>query len=454
MDFKNKNVLVCGIAKSGIAAAFLLNKLKADVTIQDLKERNNFEDDAKKLENIGVKLYFGKNPDDIVKFQDFIIVSPGIPSDLDFILEAKKIGIPVWSEIELAYKVCKAPIVGITGTNGKTTTTSLVGEIFNNFNKNTKVVGNIGIPFSGEVLNINKNGYVIAELSSFQLENIESFKPKISAVLNITPDHLNRHKTIENYISAKERIFENQDENDFVILNYDDLNCRKMAEKTKSKIIYFSRKEAIANGVYADEKSIYINYRNYNQKVIDIQQMNILGSHNVENAMAAIAISICADIDINIIIKSLKEFKAVEHRIEYVTTINNIEFYNDSKGTNPDAAIKSIEAMKRPIILIGGGYDKGSDFNKWIESFNGKVKLLVVIGAVSDKIIETAKEHNFTNFKKANSLKEAVNICFENASQGDCILLSPACASWDMFENYEQRGKMFKEFVFNLEKVS
>lgn len=454
MIFRNKNILVSGVAKSGISSAILLNRLGAFVTIQDLKNENELDneikEEIKKLRKKGVNLFFGKNPDEIVQNQDLIILSPGIPTDLTFCKKAYELSIPIWSEIELGYRLCKSNIIGITGTNGKTTTTSLLGHIIKNYLPLSQIVGNIGIPFTQNVLETKKEGWVIAELSSFQLETIHSFKPKISIVLNITPDHLNRHKTIENYIKAKERIFENQTSEDFLILNYDDEVCAKMKEKTKSKVIFFSSSKTIKEGIYSDDKSIYLNFKGNDEKVIDIKELKILGKHNVENAMAAVAGALCAGVPIDIIRKSLKEFKAVEHRIEYVTTINNIEFYNDSKGTNPDAAIKSIEAMKRPIILIGGGYDKGSDFTQWIQKFQGKVKHLVVIGEVKDKIIETAEKFNFKNYTKADTFEQAVNICYEKAQAGDCVLLSPACASWDMFKSYEQRGDLFKEIVFNL----
>lgn len=450
MNFKDKKVIVSGMAKSGVSAALLLKKLGAEVTIQDTKERDKVEKDAEMLERGGVALYLGKNPDDIVLDFDMVVLSPGVPTDLDFIKKAEENKIPVISEIELAYTVCKSPILAITGTNGKTTTTSLLGEIARNFNSNSKVVGNIGIPFSDEVLETSEDAFVVAELSSFQLEKIVTFKPKVSAVLNITPDHLNRHKTLENYILAKERIFENQDENDFVILNYDDSVCRKMKEHTKAKAIYFSREEKLEEGVYADEKSIFIKLKGYDEKVIDIDELKILGGHNVENAMAAIAMAVCADIPMDIIVKTLKGFRAVEHRIEFVEEVNGVEYYNDSKGTNPDAAIKAIEAMKRPILLIGGGYDKKSDFHEWIAKFDGKVKYMAVIGAVSEQIIATAEELGFKNYERAESLEQAVELCYKNAKEGDCVLLSPACASWDMFDSYEQRGRMFKDYVKKL----
>lgn len=451
MDFKDKKVLVSGTAKSGISAAGLLKKLGADVTVQDAKTEAELGDIVNELRNEGFKLYLGANPDDIIENMDILVMSPGVPSDLPFVNKAREKNIPVIGEIELAYMFCKSPVIGITGTNGKTTTTTLAGDICKAYFENTFVVGNIGNPFADITLETKEEGIVVAELSSFQLETINEFKPKASAVLNITPDHLNRHHTLENYISAKERVFENQNEDDFCILNYNDETTRKMADKTKAKVIFFSLGGVIKEGIYSDENSIYINALGYNEKVVDIDELKILGGHNVENAMAAVGCCAAVGVPVNVIRKVLKEFKAVEHRIEYVTTINDIEFYNDSKGTNPDASIKAVEAMKRPICIIAGGYDKGSDFTEWIDTFKGRVKFAAVIGAVKDKITETLDKAGFTNYKTADTFEEAIDLCYENAVPGDCVLLSPACASWDMFKSYEQRGEIFKEYVKKLD---
>ncbi len=455
MNFKEKKVLVAGVARSGVSAAVTLKKLGAVVTVSDSKTENEIKDYVKILKDNDIELYLGKNPEDIVLEQELLILSPGIPCDLPFILEAENNDIPVWSEVELGYRLSPCSVIAITGTNGKTTTTSLVGEIFKNYAENTAIVGNIGIPFTERVLELDEKSFVVAEISSFQLEKVVDFKPKVSAVLNITPDHLNRHKTLENYISAKMRIFENQDETDFLILNYDDLTCRKMKDSAKCNVLYFAKtdsleKLSLSEGVYFDGMSIFVKFGKYDQKVIDISELKILGLHNVENAMAAVGISLVGGVPIDIITETLKNFEAVEHRIEYVTTINEVEFYNDSKGTNPDAAIKAIKAMKRPICLIGGGYDKKSDFDEWVKTFEGKVKYLAVIGEVTDKIIYTAEKYGFKNYERADSLEAAVRMCFKNAEKGDCVLLSPACASWDMFESYEQRGKLFKQVAINL----
>lgn len=445
---ENKRVLVSGIAKSGISAAKLCRKLGADVTIQDSKTEDKLDKAVlEDLKSQGIKLYTGKNPDDIVADMDILVMSPGVPTDLPFVNKARENNVKVIGEIELAYGYNKSPIVGITGTNGKTTTTTLVGEISKAYFKNTYVVGNIGNPFADVCLDTTDDGAVVAELSSFQLETIIDFKPKVSAVLNITPDHLNRHHTLENYIAAKERVFENQGENDYCVLNYNDEATRKMADKTNAKVLFFSLNNKIEDGIYSDEKSIYINTMGYNQKVVDIDELKILGGHNVENAMAAVGCSVAMGIPMDTIIDVLKKFTAVEHRIEYVTTVNDVEFYNDSKGTNPDASIKAVLAMKRPICLIAGGYDKGSDFDEWVSYFKGRVKFVAVIGAVKENVKASLEKYDFHSYKIAETFEEAIDLCYNNAEKGDCVLLSPACASWDMFESYEQRGEIFKEHV-------
>ncbi len=451
MNYANTKALVCGIARSGIAAANLLRKKGASVTLQDLKTEDKLNaEDIVQLKNSGIELYLGKNPDEIIDGFNMLVLSPGIPTDLPFVNKAKMLGIEVLGEVELAYRICKAPVIAITGTNGKTTTTTLVGEIMHNFNHDTFVVGNIGTPFSDYVDEISESSCVVAEMSSFQLETIKEFAPKVSAVLNITPDHLNRHHTLENYIAAKERVFENQAENDYTILNYSDPVTRDMANRSKAKVIYFSLDKKLDGGIYSDEKSIYIDCMGYSERVVDIDELNILGGHNVENAMAAIGCSVCAGVPMAVIRQTLKDFRAVEHRIEYVNTVGGVAYYNDSKGTNPDASIKAVLAMKKPICLIAGGYDKGSDFTEWVRLFKGRVKYAAVLGAVKEQLKETLDSAGFTDYEIASDFEEAFNMCADHASEGDCVLLSPACASWDMFDSYEQRGEIFKELVGRL----
>lgn len=446
MKYRDKRVLVCGMAKSGISAAKLLNRIGAKVTLQDMKKREEIED-PELLENQGISLFLGANPDEIVLCQDLVVLSPGIPCDLPFILKAEAEGIPVISEVELAYSLTPCPVTAITGTNGKTTTTTLVGQIMQAVKPKTAVVGNIGVSYSGEVERLTNHDWVVAEISSFQMEKAKDFSPYISAVLNISPDHLNRHKTMENYIAMKERVFEKQVEGDFCILNYSDEVCRKMAEKTKAKVFFFSSKEPLAEGIYLEGDMIHVCWDGVDEDLISIHDLQILGVHNYENAMAAAAMAIAAKVPLDIIREVLRKFNGVEHRIEYVTTIDGVDYYNDSKGTNTDASIRAVLAMRKPIVLIGGGYDKGVSFDEWTKLFSGRVKHLVLIGVTAQQIKDSAEKFGFKNISICQSFEEAVNLCKEKAVEGDCVLLSPACASWGMFDNYEQRGERFKEQV-------
>ena len=433
------------MARSGIAAAELLQKKGAYVTLQDLKKREdlgNLDD----LEQKGIQIYTGKNPDDIVLQQDLIVLSPGVPCDLPFLLEAEKNGIPVWSEVELAYTMTPCPVIAITGTNGKTTTTTLVGEILKS-EYDTAVVGNIGVPYTEKVEGLTRDSWVVAEISSFQMEKAHTFHPKISAVLNITPDHLNRHKTMEVYIAMKERVWQNQTEQDYCILNAEDSVCKEMAQKTKAKVFFFSSRNVLQEGIYLENGNIKVRWQDINETLFHVDELKLLGVHNYENIMAGCAIAICAGVPLQKIKKITKEFAGVAHRIEYVATIDEVEYYNDSKGTNTDASIQAVLAMKRPIILIAGGYDKGVSFMDWVKLFPGRVKELVLIGVTAQQIEKEAREVGFTAISKCETFEQAISLCHDKAEKGDCVLLSPACASWGMFDNYEQRGDLFKELV-------
>ncbi len=447
MTYNGKKALVCGMAKSGIAAAKLLHRLGAEVTLQDMKKREDIAAEVLEVENEGIKLYTGGNPDDIACEQNIIVLSPGIPCDLPFILAAEAAGVEVISEVELAYRETKCPITAITGTNGKTTTTTLTGEIMKAVYGNTAVVGNIGIPYSEEVEKLTEKDWVVAEISSFQMEKAKEFHPHISAVLNITPDHLNRHKTMEVYIAMKERVFEKQAAEDFCILNHGDEACRSMAAKTAAKVFFFSSSEKLEEGIYLDGENIEVRWNGINETLINVNDLQILGVHNHENVMAAAAVGICAGIPMDTIRGVLRAFAGVEHRIEYVATVDGVDYYNDSKGTNVDASIRAVLAMKKPIVLIGGGYDKGSDFDEWTQLFPGRVKHLVLIGVTAPQVRASAEKFGFTAISDCETFAEAVDLCREKAEDGDCVLLSPACASWGMFDNYEQRGDMFKEQV-------
>lgn len=453
MDLQNKKVVVVGTGVSGIGAVELLSKVSADTVLYDGNDKLNKEEVAAKLpEGARAEIIIGEMPEKVVDKTDLLVISPGVPIDSEIVLKFKNKNIPVWGEIELAYNYEKGTVFAITGTNGKTTTTTLVGEIMKNYNENTFVVGNIGTSYTGEVFKTTENSYTVAEISSFQLETIHDFAPKGTAILNITPDHLNRHYTMENYASVKESITSNQwktGEDDYCVLNYDDEVLRKFGETIKNPV-YFSRKAKPEKGAYLVGDVIrYCNGKD-DYEVMKTSEMHLFGNHNYENVMAAIAITVEAGIPLNIIKKTIMDFMGVEHRIEYVRDKDGVTYYNDSKGTNPDSSIKALEAMSRPTILIAGGYDKHSEFDEFIEAFDNKVKLMVLLGQTADQIDETARRHGFDKIVRVESLEEAVKVCAENAVDGDVVLLSPACASWGMFKNYEERGVLFKQYVNQL----
>jgi UDP-N-acetylmuramoylalanine--D-glutamate ligase len=447
MNYSDKTVLVVGLARSGRAAAKVLRSRGARVLVNDIKTEDQIEEEVRELKPLGVEFYLGVNPDYLVEQADLIVISPAISIYASFVQKAISLGKEVISEVELAYRLCKAPIVAITGTNGKTTTTSLVGEIFKEAGRTTHVVGNIGIPFIGKVDEICEKDIVVAEISSFQLEGISQFHPKVCAILNITEDHLNRHKTMENYINTKARIFENSTNEDWVVLNGDDDETVKMRDRTKAHVLFFSRKRILELGAWMEDGHVIVNVGEGKEKVCSVDDIFIPGSHNLENALAATLMTRIMGVPSQSIASTLKSFRGVEHRIEFVDTIDGITFYNDSKGTNPDASIKAIQAMKAPTVLIAGGYDKGSDFSPLIDVFGSTISHMVVLGETAEKIIKTAQEKGFMNVYRVKSLEEGVIKAFSLALPGGNVLLSPACASWDMFKDFEERGRVFKEAV-------
>lgn len=442
MELINKRVLVFGAGKSGIGAAKLLEKKSAEVILYDANSGCNVEE----LEKREITIILGEFPTELLGDIDVAVLSPGVPTDLPLIQKMRDNGIVIWGEIELAYICGKGDILGITGTNGKTTTTALLGEIMKRYNSETFVVGNIGNAYTDSAKEMTENSVVVAELSSFQLETIETFHPKVSAILNIAPDHLDRHHTMEAYIEAKERIAKNQGPEDICVLNYEDEELRRFGEKVKASVIYFSSKQKLNSGVYLENGNIiYCNTEKIS--ICHVGELHLLGVHNYENVMAAIAMALAYKVPLEIIREGVREFKGVAHRIEYVGEYNGVKYYNDSKGTNPDAAIKGIQAMERPTYLIGGGYDKNASYDEWIDSFEGKVKKLVLLGATRELIAAAAEKKGFSEIKMVDSLEEAVSVCRNLAQPGDAVLLSPACASWGMFANYEERGDKFKELV-------
>lgn len=449
MDLHGKKVLLVGLAKTGIATIKFLHSKGALLTVNDIKGEEELKEVLSELEGLGIEYILGSHPQNIDGYE-LVVVSPGVPLDIPFIAKFKEKKVEVISEIELSYRYSKAPFVGITGTNGKTTTTSLVGEIFKLSSYNTFVVGNIGTPVVDVVDKADENSVLVTELSSFQLESIESFKPRVSAILNITPDHLNRHKTMENYIAAKARIFENQDENDYTVLNYDCEQTRSLAGLCKSNVVFFSRKERLESGVFVDGGRIVVKAAEGATSLMDIAELKIPGPHNLENALAAVAIAVSMQLPFEIIASALRSFEGVEHRLEFVRSLNGIDFINDSKGTNPDASIKAIQSFERPLILIAGGMDKGGDFDDFVAEFGGKVKGLVLLGETAQKLEDTAVRFGFKANYRVENMEQAVQKAFALAAQGDIVLLSPACASWDMYPSYEVRGRDFKENVMQL----
>ena len=418
MLYENKKVIVCGMARSGISAAKLLASVGADVTLQDMKPMDVLIKlhDIEAYKKEGIKIFAGANPDDIIDGFDYAVLSPGVPCDLPFIKKAESSGVKVISEVELAYTLTECPVCAITGTNGKTTTTTLTGMLLNKKYKNTAVVGNIGVAYSEKVKSLKADDFVCAEISSFQLETSDTFRPHIAAVLNITPDHLNRHKTMDNYVAVKEKIFMKQNKDDFTILNKNDEYCVKMADKTKGKVFFFSSAEKLDEGIYLDGDNIHIKWNGLDEDVINIHDLRILGTHNYENVMAAVACAVCAGVDMESIREILKEFNGVEHRIEYCGTFDGVDYYNDSKGTNPDASIRAVLAMRKPIVLIGGGYDKDSSYDEWVKLFDGRVKKLILIGATAGKIAECCDRYGFKDYEFADTFKKCIEKCKDRKS--------------------------------------
>lgn len=451
MDLQGKKVLVFGSGKSGIGACDLLAKVGAVPVMFDGNKDIDKEAVLHKTDGTyQMEVFAGELPKEVQDSLDLVVLSPGVPTDLPLVKSFYEQGLPVWGEVELAYRVGDGEVLAITGTNGKTTTTALLGKIMSDARESVFVVGNIGTPYTSKALEMKSNTVTVAEISSFQLETIDEFAPKVCAILNITEDHLNRHHTMEEYIRVKELITKNQGTEDVCVLNYEDEVLREFGKNLIPRVVYFSSIRKLDEGIYLDGDTIVLKDGVKEIPVVKTGELKLLGQHNYENVMAAIAMAYYDGVSVESIKKSVCEFTAVEHRIEYVTEKNGVVYYNDSKGTNPDAAIKGIQAMNRPTLLIGGGYDKESRYDEWIEAFGGKVRYLVLIGQTREKIKEAAEKHGFHDIILCENLEEAVKVCAEKANPGDAVLLSPACASWGQFDNYEQRGDMFKEYVRSL----
>lgn len=447
MEFSNKNVLVLGAGVSGRSVAEVLASYGAKVTLNDSNRIDDSKEEFQKLKSLAVNIVAGSQDESLLQSMDYIVVSPGISIELPLIATARSKGIVVMSEIEAAYALCQAPIIAITGTNGKTTTTALTGEMMKASGKNTVVGGNIGAALSQEVNGISRDSVVVAEISSFQLEGIIHFRPHIAVVLNLTPDHMDRHHTMEGYQAAKERIFENQRKDDFLVLNYDDTIVQTMAARSISQTVFFSTKRELENGGCVKDDQIVINWQGKRNIICPVKDMKLFGKHNLENALAACCAAFLAGVSPAVMAEVLRNFAGVEHRIEPVATINGVSYYNDSKATNPESTVKALEAFAGNIILIAGGRDKNTDLTEVMTLAKNKVDHLILLGEAKTRFIEAAKQHGVHNIHDVSSFQEAITLAHRLARSPQVVLLSPACASYDMFNNYEERGRVFKELV-------
>ncbi|WP_326908198.1 UDP-N-acetylmuramoyl-L-alanine--D-glutamate ligase [Sedimentibacter sp. MB31-C6] len=446
--FNNKKILVIGLGVSGISCVKGLSTLGAEIYVYDESPKEKNINKLKELEKIKATYYFGSHRDNInFDLIDLAIKSPGIKYETSIIKKLLHMNIKVISDLEAAYLITKATIISITGTNGKTTTTTLIGEIVKKGGISCKLTGNIGSGIFNDALNSTEEEVLVAEVSSFQLAGTNEYKPHISVTTNITPDHLDYHQTMDNYIEAKFKNVCNQGKDDYAILNYEDRIIREYSNKINAKKIFFSTERILDEGIFIDEGKVFYKDKLNTKFVFNVADIFIPGKHNVENALAATGAALALKIEPEIIAKVLEEFKGVEHRLEFCGEYNGVKFYNDSKGTNPDASIKAVEGIEKPIILIAGGYDKKSTYDDFIKSFDEKVKALILLGQTADDIERCAKKYDFHNIYKVLNMDEAVKKSFELSGIGDNVVLSPACASWGMYPNYEVRGKDFKERV-------
>lgn len=453
MELKNKRVLVVGAGKSGLAVASFLTSKGARVVLADSSIPVYPGGELERLAASGVNLSLGGYPEVKRGNFDLVVMSPGIPLSVEPARLALEHDIELTGEMELAYRFSSAPLVAITGTNGKTTTTTLLGEIFKNAGKNTLVGGNIGTPLVTEVERYSPEDIIVAEVSSFQLETTSTFKPKVALILNITPDHLDRHKTMEGYIDAKAKIIANQQPGDFTVLNYDDPLTAGLAGRSSARVLYFSRRTAVTEGAYIQDGRIMARLGGIEEYICGLEEIGIPGSHNLENALAAVAAAKSFGIEAESLANTLKNFKGVAHRLEFVAEINGVRYINDSKGTNPDASIKALEAYPQKIVLIAGGKNKGSDFGLFAAKVKERARVLVVLGQSAGAIAEAARDRGFENILFAKDFNDAVLLARQAARPGEIVLLSPACASWDMFKSFEERGDLFKKLVLGFKEA-
>ncbi|MGN7380331.1 UDP-N-acetylmuramoyl-L-alanine--D-glutamate ligase [Paenibacillus sp. SAFN-117] len=470
-EYKNQEVIVLGLAKSGMAAAVRFHELGAKVTVNDRKDRNQCPE-ADPLEALGISVVCGGHPDSLIHEGVALVVkNPGIPYGAEPVRKALELGIEVVTEVEVAYQLSEAPIIGITGSNGKTTTTTWVGEMLAKAGKSPIVAGNIGRALCDAANDATKDHWLVAELSSFQLKGTDQFRPRIACLLNVYETHLDYHGTMSDYTASKAKLFANQYKEDIAVLNWDDTECRLLSTKVQARVFPFSMKEELKEGVYLrrhaetgrlERDIVYRDSEGTVHPIIRAEEIGIPGDFNVGNGLAAAAIAIAAGVPLPYIAESLREFRGVEHRLEYVRTCRNIAYYNNSKATNPAATIKALEVFDQPIVLIAGGMDrqgtdKEMDYRELEPYLRDKVKAAVFLGETRDKLANVARSAGMTRVRlvdngssPSETLAQAVKYAEELAEPGDVVLLSPACASWDMFPSFEERGRMFKESVHNL----
>jgi len=447
-----KKTLIVGMARSGVALAKLLCREGAMVTVSDMKPADAFGDQLEEIRELPIRFRLGEDGLDALKGQDMLIISPGVPIDAPIVKAAKEMGVPVSGELEIASRIAKGQLVAVTGTNGKTTTVSLLGAIFREAGKIAYVAGNIGYPLSAAAMESRYSDVLVAEVSSFQLETTDTFHPLTAAVLNVTEDHLNRHGTMEVYTGLKRHIFDAQTEKDFAVLNFDDPACRKMAEGLKARVLFFSRLQEVEQGAFLRDGQMILRLDGEEKTVCAVEEIYIPGPHNVENALAAAAVAFSRGVPAPVIRHALRTFKGVEHRIEFVRELAGVRYINDSKGTNVDSTIKAVQSMKAPTAIILGGYDKHVSFSPLAAEIAQCpfIAHCVIIGATGDQIERALREVGYAAIHRAGTLEDAVEQCRELMKDGGNVLLSPACASFDMFSDYEQRGRVFKEIVANL----
>src|SRR5712671_7394030 len=447
MELNNKRVLVVGLGKSGVASALFLKAHGARVTVSDTKSGDELRNEIPALLDHGITVETGGHGERTFREQDLIVVSPGVPVDAPLLEQARWLGEVVIGEIELAAQFLPGPIVAITGSNGKTTTTTLTGEILTAGGVPTLVGGNIGTPAISLAERATQETAIVLEVSSFQLETIQTFRPKIALVLNVTPDHLDRHRTFEAYVDAKARMFENQSIEDFAVLNADDATCVAMAARTRAQVFWFSRQKEISRGAWVRDGNIFFRDRTQQREVMQVSEIPLKGAHNLENVLAAVCAGALMGCPPEKIRQAVRDFKAVEHRLEFVATIRGVDYYNDSKATNVDATIKALESFPANIHLILGGKDKGSDYSVLNDLLRQRVKRVYTIGAAASKIESQIKGVEIVH---AETLENALRKANAVAEAGDVVLLAPACASFDQFRSYEHRGQVFKEIVRGL----